>query len=266
MDYSALAAELLSFRTALHHLPAVRGLDEMSGGEYFVLHFLLRHGGTAGPSELSRSLYASSARIAALLKHLEAKGWIVRTPDAADVRRVDVVLTEAGAACIRERLSAVLDEVSGLLSALSRRRRRNMSDCSASCSRREEPFEKTHRLAGGPLCRARKGRRIGTLCAADRSDRRSAVPGRRADEAGPAPELSHRRRDAGRRAWPVLARRGAVHDAHRHQDRHGADAHEESAAHPRRELCTRLCHHRGRTGPAGAGGNGARTSAARYFC
>ena len=106
MDYSALAAELLSFRTALHHLPAVRGLDEMSGGEYFVLHFLLRHGGTAGPSELSRSLYASSARIAALLKHLEAKGWIVRTPDAADVRRVDVVLT-------------VLDEVSVLLSALS---------------------------------------------------------------------------------------------------------------------------------------------------
>ena len=108
MDYSALAAELLSFRTALHHLPAVRGLDEMSGGEYFVLHFLLRHGGTAGPSELSRSLYASSARIAALLKHLEAKGWIVRTPDAADVRRVDVVLTEDGAACIRERLGAVL--------------------------------------------------------------------------------------------------------------------------------------------------------------
>lgn len=119
MDYSALAAELLSFRTALHHLPAIRGLDEMSGGEYFVLHFLLRHGGTAGPSELSRSLYASSARIAALLKHLEAKGWIVRTPDAADVRRVDVVLTEAGAACIRERLGAVLDEVSVLLSALS---------------------------------------------------------------------------------------------------------------------------------------------------
>ena len=115
MDYSALAAELLSFRTVLHHLPAIRGLDEMSGGEYFVLHFLLRHGGTAGPSELSRSLYASSA----LLKHLEAKGWIVRTPDAADVRRVDVVLTEAGAACIRERLSAVLDEVSVLLSALS---------------------------------------------------------------------------------------------------------------------------------------------------
>lgn len=71
------------------------------------------------PSELSRSLYASSARIAALLKHLEAKGWIVRTPDADDERRVDVVLTEAGAACIRERLSAVLDEVSGLLSALS---------------------------------------------------------------------------------------------------------------------------------------------------
>ena len=119
MDYSALAAELLSFRTALHHLPAVRGLDEMSGGEYFVLHFLLRHGGTAGPSELSRSLYASSARIAALLKHLEAKGWIVRTPDADDERRVDVVLTEAGAACIRERLGAVLDEGSVLLSALS---------------------------------------------------------------------------------------------------------------------------------------------------
>ena len=67
----------------------------------------------------SRIAPSSSARIAALLKHLEAKGWIVRTPDADDERRVDVVLTEAGAACIRERLSAVLDEVSGLLSALS---------------------------------------------------------------------------------------------------------------------------------------------------
>lgn len=158
MDYSALAAELLSFRTALHHLPAVRGLDEMSGGEYFVLHFLLRHGGTAGPSELSRSLYASSARIAALLKHLEAKGWIVRTPDADDER----VWTSSS------RRPALHASGSGwarcwmrspsFCRRSARRRRRNMSDCSASCSRREEPFEKTHRLAGGPLCRARKGR------------------------------------------------------------------------------------------------------------
>ena len=111
--------DVFDFALSDGDMAAIRGLDEMSGGEYFVLHFLLRHGGTAGPSELSRSLYASSARIAALLKHLEAKGWIVRTPDADDERRVDVVLTEAGAACIRERLSAVLDEVSVLLSALS---------------------------------------------------------------------------------------------------------------------------------------------------
>ena len=99
MDYSALAAELLSFRTALHHLPAVRGLDEMSGGEYFVLHFLLRHGGTAGPSELSRSLYASSARIAALLKHLDEVSVLLSAlspEEAAEYVRLQRKLLEKG--------------------------------------------------------------------------------------------------------------------------------------------------------------------------
>lgn len=96
MDYINLARELLSIRTELNNLPIGEAMIKMSEGEYYVLTFLLSNGFSAHPSQLSRSMSVSSARIAALLNRLEEKGMICRTCDPKDDRKVIVTLTEKG--------------------------------------------------------------------------------------------------------------------------------------------------------------------------
>lgn len=46
--------------------------------------------------ELGEQLYLDSGTLTPLLKKLESKGYIARTRSAADERRVDITLTEAG--------------------------------------------------------------------------------------------------------------------------------------------------------------------------
>lgn len=57
----------------------------------------------------------SSARIAALLKHLEQKGWISRSADEHDERRVNVLLTDAGRELINSRRREAIERVSAAL-------------------------------------------------------------------------------------------------------------------------------------------------------
>ena len=118
MNATALAEELISLRAELNHQPAGEALTELSGGEYFALTLLLQRESAAHPSELSRTMQVSTARVAAMLRHLEGRGWIVREHDRDDERRVSVRLTDAGRALIRERRSAALACVAELLSAL----------------------------------------------------------------------------------------------------------------------------------------------------
>ena len=60
----------------------------------------------------------SSARIAALLKHLEQKGWISRSADEHDERRVNVLLTDAGRELINSRRREAIERVSAALREL----------------------------------------------------------------------------------------------------------------------------------------------------
>jgi DNA-binding MarR family transcriptional regulator len=50
--------------------------------------------------ELSECMSISSARIAAVLGRLEAKGYVERRMDTGDRRKIEVVLTESGKANI----------------------------------------------------------------------------------------------------------------------------------------------------------------------
>ena len=118
MNATALAEELISLRAELNHQPAGEALTELSGGEYFALTLLLRRESAAHPSELSRIMQVSTARVAAMLRHLEGRGWIVREHDRDDERRVSVRLTDAGRVLIEERRSAALACVAELFSAL----------------------------------------------------------------------------------------------------------------------------------------------------
>ena len=97
MDYFSLAEQMLSVRARLSHLPAGEAISDACGGEFFALSLLLLDDAPGCPSGLSRSMGVSSARIAALLKHLEQKGWIRRCAHEPDERRVNVSLTDEGA-------------------------------------------------------------------------------------------------------------------------------------------------------------------------
>ena len=60
----------------------------------------------------------SSARIAALLKHLEQKGFIQRRADEFDERRVNVSLTDTGRELINERRREAIERVAAALRSL----------------------------------------------------------------------------------------------------------------------------------------------------
>lgn len=117
MDYLLLAEKMLSVRAQLSHLPAGEAVSDACGGEFFALSLLLA-GAPSCPSELSRSMGVSSARIAALLKHLEQKGFIQRRADEFDERRVNVSLTDMGRELINERRREAIERVAAALRSL----------------------------------------------------------------------------------------------------------------------------------------------------
>ena len=53
-------------------------------------------GGSLTPSELADRAWVSSARIANILRALEAKGWVEREHSKTDRRRVHVIVTNKG--------------------------------------------------------------------------------------------------------------------------------------------------------------------------
>lgn len=60
----------------------------------------------------------SSARIAAVLNHLEARKLIARTPDPEDSRQIMASLTESGMRLIEEKRAEVVDIVAVMLEKL----------------------------------------------------------------------------------------------------------------------------------------------------
>lgn len=117
MDYPALAQELLALRSDFDHLPIGAALSDMSGGEFSALSLLLDRG-TVLPSELGRAMHVTSARVAALLRHLEQKQWIRRLHAPDDERKHPVELTEAGRHMIAHRRTLAIARVAALLEAL----------------------------------------------------------------------------------------------------------------------------------------------------
>ena len=95
-QYEQLANELVQVNEALLHQPAQDLLSKLSRGEHFVLNYLLTHYGQAHPTDLSRHMVVSTARIAALLNRMEEKGLIRRTTDENDQRQKRVSATEKG--------------------------------------------------------------------------------------------------------------------------------------------------------------------------
>lgn len=95
-DLAAESAELriATFRLA-RRLRAERAVDSMSDGQFAVLASLKVHGPhTLG--ELAERERVSAPSMNRTVNCLEESGYLTRTPDAADRRKVSIALTDAG--------------------------------------------------------------------------------------------------------------------------------------------------------------------------
>ncbi|MBQ9979911.1 MAG: transcriptional regulator [Oscillospiraceae bacterium] len=108
MDYYALAEELMQLRVSSEQIQLERSLSCMTKGELFVLNYLYSHQKVAYPKELSKSMLVSTARIAAILNHLQKNGYIERTTDPRDNRQIIVTLTKAGEQMVKGRRAETL--------------------------------------------------------------------------------------------------------------------------------------------------------------
>ena len=105
MEPAALRGELIRSLQGIYHLNAFSALADLLQGESLVLQELLEHRGeAASPSVLSERLHLSRSRITGTLNSLRRKGLIVTTPFPRDHRRLQVRITEAGAAEITRQL------------------------------------------------------------------------------------------------------------------------------------------------------------------
>lgn len=118
MEYEQLADELIRTQMDLLRIPAQRQMTKLNRGEQSVLQYLLVHERPAHPGDLSRSLEVSTARVAALLGVMEAKGLISRSVDPEDNRQIIVTLLPAGTQAIRAVRAQVRDTVVRLLEQL----------------------------------------------------------------------------------------------------------------------------------------------------
>jgi DNA-binding MarR family transcriptional regulator len=110
------------------HLRRVRERSLVDFGlqrhEFDTLHSLAGRGGHAAPSELAADLDLAPASVSGRLDALERRDYIRRVHSAADRRRVDVQLTDAG----RAAMDVLGDEESRLLGALDADERKALSD------------------------------------------------------------------------------------------------------------------------------------------
>jgi DNA-binding MarR family transcriptional regulator len=101
-DFAAESSELriATFRLA-RRLRAERAVDSMSDGQFAVLASLKVHGPhTLG--ELAERERISAPSMNRTVNCLEESGYLTRTPDEADRRKVTIALTDAGLDVVEE--------------------------------------------------------------------------------------------------------------------------------------------------------------------
>ena len=101
-DLSREASDLriATFRLA-RRMRTQRAVDSMSDGQFAVLATLKTHGPhTLG--ELAERERVTAPSMNRTVNCLEESGWLTRTPDEVDRRKVNIDLTEAGRAVVEE--------------------------------------------------------------------------------------------------------------------------------------------------------------------
>lgn len=118
MDYQVIASQLLDLQLVMRPEPASRLLYTLENGTFLALQYLSERKNDVHPKELSRKMSVSTARIAALLNHMERDGLIIRNPDPTDSRQVTICLTELGEQLIKSKKAEMVSLIARALEEL----------------------------------------------------------------------------------------------------------------------------------------------------
>ncbi len=107
-DSARLRGELIRSLESIYALDAFGALANLLQGESLVLKYLLEcRGQPLNPSVLSERLHLSRSRITGALHSLRRKGWVETLPSLEDHRRLQVFITDSGAAQISGQLAGM---------------------------------------------------------------------------------------------------------------------------------------------------------------
>jgi DNA-binding MarR family transcriptional regulator len=101
MDYQAMASRLVESLAALKRETHGK-MPVFPGGELMLLRLIDRYANGVSPGELSDFCGVTAPRIAAALRGMEQKGWVVRATSPTDRRRTIVSITDEGHAAFAE--------------------------------------------------------------------------------------------------------------------------------------------------------------------
>lgn len=131
LTHEAIVARLMIVSRHLNRArEAAHEVDELTRPSFKVLLALRRLGPpyTANPSQLADALGLSRGALSVRLAPLQEEGYIVRTVDPDDRRRVDVRLTSKGRDAFDRHARQEARDEAALLSALSKGDQRRLAD------------------------------------------------------------------------------------------------------------------------------------------
>lgn len=90
--------------------------------QFVVLNHFVRLGGDRSPLELARAFQVTKATMTSTLQRLEAKGFIVATPDPDDGRAKRIAITATGRKVRYQAIAAIADDLAEIEKAIGGRK------------------------------------------------------------------------------------------------------------------------------------------------
>ncbi len=120
MDYYELAKQLIGYQFKLSRIPKLiyGGSIEQIRGEKIVLGYLIEVEDGVAPSQIGKFIGVTTARVANILNKLEDKGFITRSMDPNDRRKIIVTITDEGKKKVIEDISVIIEHMAKILAEL----------------------------------------------------------------------------------------------------------------------------------------------------
>lgn len=96
MDKDILARKMMEAFDSINHQALFEKMKTTFKGENLILAMLMEMGGKATPGELMKNAECTAARLTAIAKSLETKGFVNRIQNAEDKRSTIIEMTAEG--------------------------------------------------------------------------------------------------------------------------------------------------------------------------